>query len=298
MYQYQQVARQKPRVRPIEVSPLHPHAEDQAITICDSCLGPALLDQAPLKLVRRGVETRTRYCERHGSIPERQEKAGARLEADGGGSLSLPPRPSLPSSSSLAPFRPAACNTGVRPTVYIVSFSTDLTPHTRALARLLALHLPVRDAPIPHVCTVDATAMEVPPADVCAAYSGVSRLVQECVMLDPRAREHTRRAVQDAERGCGRNRGSCECRVYGGYAPERGHGRGGRGGHTGSSEKRRVGRGDQGCGEACASNPGTKRCFLSLSRVESSRVESALSSYAIHTINYIFTTPSSHAARG
>jgi hypothetical protein len=197
MYQYQQVARQKPRVRPIEVSPLHPHAEDQAITICDSCLGPALLDQAPLKLVRRGVETRTRYCERHGSILERQEKAGARLEADGGGSLSLPPRPSLPSSSSLAPFRPAACNTGVRPTVYIVSFSTDLTPHTRALARLLALHLPVRDAPIPHVCTVDATTMAVPPADVCAAYSGVSRLVQECVMLDPRAREHTRRAVQD-----------------------------------------------------------------------------------------------------
>jgi hypothetical protein len=192
MYRYQQVARKKPRVRSFAVSPLHPQTEVQAVTICDSCLGPALpaSDQAPLKLARRDAEIRTRYC-------ERQERAGARLEADDGGSLAPSPRPSLPSSSSLAPFRPAACNIGVRPTVYIISFSTDLTPHTRALARLLALHLPVRDAPIPHVCTVDATAMAVPPADVCAAYSGVSRLVQECVMLNPRAREHTRRAVQE-----------------------------------------------------------------------------------------------------
>jgi RNase adaptor protein for sRNA GlmZ degradation len=39
--------------------------------------------------------------------------------------------------------------------------------------------------------------MAVPPADMCAAYSGISRPLQECVMRDPRAREGVRRAVEE-----------------------------------------------------------------------------------------------------
>ena len=135
-----------------------------------------------------------RYCKRHAAVAECiRERVSQRF--DTANSLTIP-LPALSSSTSLAPFEPAAC-IGLRPTVYILSFSTHLTPHTRALARLLAIHLPVRDAPIPHVCTVDATTVAVPPVDVCAAYSGVSRLVQECVMLDTRAREGTRRAVDE-----------------------------------------------------------------------------------------------------
>jgi hypothetical protein len=195
MYQHQQVAIQKPCAHHLAVSSLHSQTEDLVAAVCESCLGPTslALDQITLKFARRGIEARTRYCKCRAAVVDRRDGASPRFDA--GSSLAIP-LPPLSSSSSLVPFEPAAC-IRLRPTVYILSFSTHLTPHPRALARLLAVHLPVRDAPIPHVCTMDATAMAVPPADVCAAYSGVSRLVQECVMLDSRARHGTRRAVDE-----------------------------------------------------------------------------------------------------
>ncbi|KAF2134391.1 hypothetical protein P153DRAFT_380202 [Dothidotthia symphoricarpi CBS 119687] len=84
-----------------------------------------------------------------------------------------------------------------QPTIYIVTFSNVQTPTLQALNHLLTDHLPHRDPPIPHLYTIDASNMTPPPSQICAAYSGLSPVVQEYVMQDARAREAVRRAVKE-----------------------------------------------------------------------------------------------------
>ena len=79
------------------------------------------------------------------------------------------------------------------PTVYLITYATSLlTP----LSSLLASQLPLRSPPIPHLYTIDARSMQPPSPDLCAAYSGISPLIQNIVMQDPGAMRAAREAVE------------------------------------------------------------------------------------------------------
>lgn len=78
------------------------------------------------------------------------------------------------------------------PTIYLLSFSTDRTPTTRAFAALLNEHL------LPHIplrYTIDARSFLVPPTRICETYSGVAGIVQGEVLRDSRARAEIDHAV-------------------------------------------------------------------------------------------------------
>jgi hypothetical protein len=83
------------------------------------------------------------------------------------------------------------------PTIYIVTFSTDLTPTTRAFAAVLNAHLPTRQPPIPLLYTIDARSFVVPAPHLCTSYSGVAEPVQDAVLEDSRAREEIGVAVEE-----------------------------------------------------------------------------------------------------
>lgn len=80
------------------------------------------------------------------------------------------------------------------PTIYIITFSTDICPSTHSFASLLNTHLPPR---IPLLYTIDARSIVVPPRHICENYSGVAPVLQEEVMRDRRAREEISHAVEE-----------------------------------------------------------------------------------------------------
>jgi hypothetical protein len=80
------------------------------------------------------------------------------------------------------------------PTIYILTFSTDLTPPS-SLLTLLHTHLPPRNPPIPFLYTIDARDFLVPHPRLCREYSGLAAQVQEVVLGDVRARAAVERAV-------------------------------------------------------------------------------------------------------
>lgn len=94
--------------------------------------------------------------------------------------------------SALPPLRPPLKTPPPLPTVYLLSFSTDRTPTTRAFAALLNDHLPHR---IPLQYTIDARSFLVPPSRICENYSGVAEIVQREVLRDPRAQREIDCAV-------------------------------------------------------------------------------------------------------
>lgn len=100
------------------------------------------------------------------------------------------------------------------PTIYLLTFSTDRTPTTKAFAALLNTHLPSR---CPLLYTIDATRFRVPPAAMCERYSGVADALQEAVLQDAQARREVARAVDDvvgfvcADRGAGGQVGVAVC---------------------------------------------------------------------------------------
>jgi hypothetical protein len=81
------------------------------------------------------------------------------------------------------------------PTVYIITFATDLTPNERSISALLSSQLPLRTPPIPHLYTIDARNVRPPSVSLCREYSGISRVIQDVVMQDSEARRAARRAV-------------------------------------------------------------------------------------------------------
>ncbi|UPX09849.1 uncharacterized protein EKO05_0000530 [Ascochyta rabiei] len=83
------------------------------------------------------------------------------------------------------------------PAIYLLTFATDRSPSTRSFAHLLNTHLP---AHIPLLYTIDARTLPVPPARLCAAYSGVAAAVQDFVLRDEGARDAVRRAVEELVR--------------------------------------------------------------------------------------------------
>jgi hypothetical protein len=101
-----------------------------------------------------------------------------------------------------------------QPTIYIVTFSTDITPNrSRPVKSLLASQLPSRSPPIPHLYTIDASRMTPPSARLCSHYSGISPIIQDVVMQDRAARRAVKDAVQELlefgrreKRGRGRER--------------------------------------------------------------------------------------------
>ncbi|KAH8699410.1 hypothetical protein GQ44DRAFT_733205 [Phaeosphaeriaceae sp. PMI808] len=103
-------------------------------------------------------------------------------------------RPNRPSNTyPRSILRPIS--TPLRPTIYIITFATDIVPnHRRKVTRLLETQLPHRDPPIPHLYTIDAQAMTPPSPRLCAAYSGIASVIQDVVMQDRAARK----AVHDA----------------------------------------------------------------------------------------------------
>lgn len=91
------------------------------------------------------------------------------------------------------------CNPELRqyPTIYIITYSTELTPTSQAVNELLNTHLPHRDPPIPHLYTINASSMLVPPRHLCELYSGLSPVIQRHVLRDRCARDAVRQAVAD-----------------------------------------------------------------------------------------------------
>ncbi|KAJ4992552.1 hypothetical protein SVAN01_01935 [Stagonosporopsis vannaccii] len=80
------------------------------------------------------------------------------------------------------------------PTVYLLSFSADRTPTTRAFVALLNQHLP------PHITlqyTIDARSFLVPPTRICENYSGITGIVQDEVLRDVRVRQEVGHAVDE-----------------------------------------------------------------------------------------------------
>ncbi|KAL6167389.1 hypothetical protein ACJQWK_06822 [Exserohilum turcicum] len=95
----------------------------------------------------------------------------------------------IPPPLSLAP--PA------RPTVYIITYSTDLIRSETSAISLLASQVPRRDPRIPHLYTIDARNMQPPSAALCERYSGISPLIQDIVMQDACARRAASTAVRE-----------------------------------------------------------------------------------------------------
>ena len=84
-----------------------------------------------------------------------------------------------------------------RPTIYIITYSTEVVRSSSALTALLHNHLPARHPPISHLYTIDASALTPPPAALCDAYSGLSPLIQAHVTKDVSARRVIDQAVRD-----------------------------------------------------------------------------------------------------
>ena len=82
------------------------------------------------------------------------------------------------------------------PTVYIITFATDLVPSESTRATLLHSQLPLRTPPIPHLYTIDARTVQPPSPALCREYSGVSPRIQDIVMEDEQARYAARKAVE------------------------------------------------------------------------------------------------------
>ena len=102
---------------------------------------------------------------------------------------SQPPLHYPPSYSYHTPLPPT-------PTVYIITFATDLTPTESSRAFLLHSQLPHRTPPIPHLYTIDARTVRPPSPAMCREYSGVSPRIQDIVMEDEQARYAARKAVE------------------------------------------------------------------------------------------------------
>jgi hypothetical protein len=127
---------------------------------------------------------------------------------------SSPPRNSLPRSNSTytripPPHQPQSQPPiPSRPTVYIITYATDIVHNESSVATLLASQVPRRHPPIPHLYTIDARDMRPPSASLCAQYSGISPLIQDMVMEDGEARRAARTAVKELLRfGAGERRG-------------------------------------------------------------------------------------------
>ncbi|KAF1848272.1 uncharacterized protein K460DRAFT_403564 [Cucurbitaria berberidis CBS 394.84] len=110
--------------------------------------------------------------------------------------LQAPPRP-RPSNLRPQPQPLPDTPEPTQPTIYIITYSTDRTPNSKAFKSLLETHLPHRDPPIPHLYTIDASSMLVPPKHLCAVYSGLSPVIQSHVLHDPRARKAIRNGMRD-----------------------------------------------------------------------------------------------------
>lgn len=93
---------------------------------------------------------------------------------------------------------PASAFPPTLPTIYILSYSTDILRSTKSsLTALLASQLPLRNPPIPHLYTIDARPFTPPAAHICAAYSGIATLVQDIVLRDRAAAKAVKSAVQE-----------------------------------------------------------------------------------------------------
>ncbi|KAL5114397.1 hypothetical protein ACEQ8H_007707 [Pleosporales sp. CAS-2024a] len=111
------------------------------------------------------------------------------------------PRPPPPQRSILR--RAPNPTPTTHPTIYIVTFATDLIPNRPvSLSRLLDAQIPRREPPIPHLATIDARAFAPPPTALCARYSGISPLIQDLVMRDPEARRAVDQSIR-AVMACG-----------------------------------------------------------------------------------------------
>ncbi|EUC42553.1 hypothetical protein COCMIDRAFT_28835 [Bipolaris oryzae ATCC 44560] len=103
------------------------------------------------------------------------------------------------------------------PTIYIISYSTDLTRTESATTTLLASQVPHRTPPIRHLYTIDARNIQPPSPSLCARYSGLAPLIQDIVMQDVCAQNAVRTAVRELLLGFGsgekRGRGETEKEV-------------------------------------------------------------------------------------
>ena len=82
------------------------------------------------------------------------------------------------------------------PTVYIITYATDLVRSESTIANLLSTQVPRRSPPIPHLYTIDARRVRPPSPELCREYSGVSKRIQDVVMEDGEARRAAHRAVE------------------------------------------------------------------------------------------------------
>ncbi|KAF2446008.1 hypothetical protein P171DRAFT_484661 [Karstenula rhodostoma CBS 690.94] len=106
-----------------------------------------------------------------------------------------------PTPANLPRRRPSTHNLGQQPaphpprapqpTIWIVTYAHTLANTPAAVHKILATQLPPGT---PHLYSIHAYNLTPPPAHICEAYSGVSPIVQNYVMRDPRARK----AVADA----------------------------------------------------------------------------------------------------
>lgn len=80
------------------------------------------------------------------------------------------------------------------PIIYLLTFSTDLTPTTKHFVRLLNEHLPPR---VPLRYTIDARRFLVPSRQIRKEYSGVAEVTQDAVLRDAGARREVGHAVDE-----------------------------------------------------------------------------------------------------
>ncbi|KAF2028750.1 hypothetical protein EK21DRAFT_90416 [Setomelanomma holmii] len=86
----------------------------------------------------------------------------------------------------------------LQPTIYIITFATDIIPNTSHNVRsLIASQVPPSDQPIPHLYTIDARGFTPPSAAQCALYSGISPLIQDIVLSDRAARKAVKTAIHN-----------------------------------------------------------------------------------------------------
>ncbi|EMD95001.1 hypothetical protein COCC4DRAFT_64096 [Bipolaris maydis ATCC 48331] len=99
-----------------------------------------------------------------------------------------------------------------RPTIYIISYSTDITRTESAATTLLASQVPHRTPPIRHLYTIDARNMQPPSPFLCARYSGIAPLIQDIVMQDVAAQKAVQTAVSELLLRFGSEGGAMECK--------------------------------------------------------------------------------------
>ncbi len=112
----------------------------------------------------------------------------------------LRPSPSLLSSSSTYYYPPntrplppppppeITNNLPSQPTIYIITYSSTLLPTLSSFNTLLATQIPLRNPPIRHLYTINASTIAPPSSALCARYSGISPVLQAAVMRNPAAR--------------------------------------------------------------------------------------------------------------